>query len=78
MLYTFYFAKAVLIPIALALLLNLLLAPVVRGLKRYLPAAARGSARRWCCCSASRWSAGTHLRPLRPGDALARRAAVRA
>jgi predicted PurR-regulated permease PerM len=34
--YTFYFAKAVLIPIALALLLNLLLAPVVRGLKRYL------------------------------------------
>ena len=36
MLYTFYFAKAVLIPIALALLLNLLLAPVVRLLKRYL------------------------------------------
>ena len=34
--YTFYFAKAVLIPIALAMLLNLLLAPVVRGLKRYL------------------------------------------
>jgi predicted PurR-regulated permease PerM len=39
-LYTCYFAKAVLIPIALALLLNLLLAPVVRGLRRYfrLPA----------------------------------------
>ncbi|HEX5794216.1 MAG TPA: AI-2E family transporter [Geminicoccaceae bacterium] len=36
MFYTFYFAKAVLIPIALAMLLNLLLAPVVRGLKRYL------------------------------------------
>ena len=36
MLYTFYFAKAVLIPIALAMLLNLLLAPVVRLLKRYL------------------------------------------
>jgi predicted PurR-regulated permease PerM len=36
LLYTFYFAKAVLIPIALALLLNLLLAPVVRGLRRYL------------------------------------------
>ncbi len=35
-LYTCYFAQAVLIPIALALLLNLLLAPVVRGLKRYL------------------------------------------
>ena len=34
--YTFYFAKAVLIPIALAMLLNLLLAPVVRGLRRYL------------------------------------------
>jgi predicted PurR-regulated permease PerM len=34
--YTLYFAKAVLIPIALAMLLNLLLAPVVRGLKRYL------------------------------------------
>jgi predicted PurR-regulated permease PerM len=34
-LYTCYFAQAVLIPIALALLLNLLLAPVVRGLKRY-------------------------------------------
>jgi predicted PurR-regulated permease PerM len=36
LLYTFYFAKAVMIPIALALLLNLLLAPVVRGMKRYL------------------------------------------
>ncbi len=35
-LYTCYFAQAVLIPIALALLLNLLLAPVVRGLKKYL------------------------------------------
>jgi predicted PurR-regulated permease PerM len=35
-LYTCYFAQAVLIPIALALLLNLLLAPVVRGLKRYV------------------------------------------
>jgi predicted PurR-regulated permease PerM len=35
-LYTCYFAQAVLIPIALALLLNLLLAPVVRGLRRYL------------------------------------------
>ncbi len=35
-LYTCYFAQAVLIPIALALLLNLLLAPLVRGLKRYL------------------------------------------
>ena len=34
--YTFYFAKAVLIPIALAMLLNLLLAPVVRGLRKYL------------------------------------------
>jgi predicted PurR-regulated permease PerM len=34
-LYTCYFAQVVLIPIALALLLNLLLAPVVRGLKRY-------------------------------------------
>ena len=33
---TFYFAKAVLIPIALAMLLNLLLAPVVRGLRKYL------------------------------------------
>jgi predicted PurR-regulated permease PerM len=36
LLYTFYFAKAVLIPIALAMLLNLLLAPVVRGMRRYL------------------------------------------
>jgi predicted PurR-regulated permease PerM len=35
-LYTCYFAQVVLIPIALALLLNLLLAPVVRGLKKYL------------------------------------------
>jgi predicted PurR-regulated permease PerM len=35
-LYTCYFAQAVLIPIALALLLNLLLAPVVRGMRRYL------------------------------------------
>ena len=35
-LYTCYFAQAVLIPIALALLLNLLLAPAVRFLKRYL------------------------------------------
>jgi predicted PurR-regulated permease PerM len=34
--YTLYFAKAVLIPIALAMLLNLLLAPVVRGLRKYL------------------------------------------
>ena len=34
--YTLYFAKAVMIPIALAVLLNLLLAPVVRGLRRYL------------------------------------------
>jgi predicted PurR-regulated permease PerM len=34
-LYTCYFAQAVLIPIALAMLLNLLLAPLVRGLKRY-------------------------------------------
>ncbi|HSA80708.1 MAG TPA: AI-2E family transporter [Geminicoccaceae bacterium] len=34
--YTFYFAKAVLIPIALAMLLNLLLAPLVRGLRKYL------------------------------------------
>jgi predicted PurR-regulated permease PerM len=36
LLYTCYFAQEVLIPIALALLLNLLLAPLVRGLKRYL------------------------------------------
>ena len=36
LLYTFYFAKAVLIPIALAMLLNLLLAPVVRAMRRYL------------------------------------------
>ncbi len=35
-LYTCYFAQAVLIPIALALLLNLLLAPLVRVLKKYL------------------------------------------
>ncbi len=35
-LYTCYFAQAVLIPIALALLLNLLLAPLVRFLKKYL------------------------------------------
>ncbi len=35
-LYTCYFAQAVLVPIALAMLLNLLLAPLVRGLKRYL------------------------------------------
>ena len=34
--YTLYFAKAVLIPIALAMLLNLLLAPVVRGMRKYL------------------------------------------
>jgi predicted PurR-regulated permease PerM len=35
-LYTCYFAQEVLIPIALALLLNLLLAPLVRTLKKYL------------------------------------------
>jgi predicted PurR-regulated permease PerM len=34
--YTLYFASALVIPIALALLLNLLLAPVVRGLKKHL------------------------------------------
>ncbi len=34
--YTLYFASALVIPIALALLLNLLLAPVVRALKKYL------------------------------------------
>ena len=34
--YTLYFASALFIPIALALLLNLLLAPVVRGLKRHV------------------------------------------
>jgi hypothetical protein len=34
--YTLYFASALFIPIALALLLNLLLAPVVRGLRRHL------------------------------------------
>jgi len=34
--YTLYFASALFIPIALALLLNLLLAPAVRGLRRHL------------------------------------------
>lgn len=34
--YTMYFAKALLIPIVLALLFNLLLAPIVRVLRRYL------------------------------------------
>jgi predicted PurR-regulated permease PerM len=34
--YTLYFAKALFIPIALALLLNLLLAPIVRGLRKHL------------------------------------------
>lgn len=34
--YTVYFAKALLIPITLAMLLNLLLAPMVRALRRYL------------------------------------------
>jgi predicted PurR-regulated permease PerM len=34
--YTLYFASALFIPIALALLLNLLLTPVVRGLRRHL------------------------------------------
>jgi predicted PurR-regulated permease PerM len=34
--YTLYFASALFIPIALALLLKLLLAPVVRGLRRHL------------------------------------------
>ncbi len=34
--YTLYFASALFIPIALALLLNLLLAPIVRALKKYL------------------------------------------
>jgi predicted PurR-regulated permease PerM len=34
--YTLYFASALVIPIALALLLNLLLAPVVRALKKHL------------------------------------------
>jgi predicted PurR-regulated permease PerM len=36
LLYTFYFAKNLLLPIALALLLNLLLAPIVRNMRRYL------------------------------------------
>ena len=36
LLYTFYFAKNLLLPIALALLLNLLLAPIVRSMRRYL------------------------------------------
>jgi predicted PurR-regulated permease PerM len=34
--YTLYFASALFIPIALALLLNLLLAPLVRGLRKHL------------------------------------------
>jgi predicted PurR-regulated permease PerM len=34
--YTLYFASALFIPIALALLLNLLLAPIVRAFKKYL------------------------------------------
>ena len=34
--YTVYFAKGLLLPVAIALLLNLLLAPLVRGLKKYL------------------------------------------
>jgi predicted PurR-regulated permease PerM len=34
--YTLYFASALFIPIALALLLNLLLAPIVRGLRKHL------------------------------------------
>jgi len=34
--YTLYFASALFIPIALALLLNLLLAPIVRALRKYL------------------------------------------
>ena len=34
LLYTLYFARSFLLPIAIAVLLNLLLSPVVRGLKR--------------------------------------------
>lgn len=33
--YTVYFAKGLLLPIAIALLLNLLLSPIVRGLRKY-------------------------------------------